>query len=58
MVIAKTTKAMNGELPASDQQCEVISEHIERLVRKGFFAAQGNARNWRFSEVGRVKDEL
>jgi hypothetical protein len=53
MVIAKVADAMGGDLPSEDEGGEVISEHIEALVRAGRLEAQGNTKNWRFSEVRR-----
>ena len=35
MVIAKVDVAMGGDLPSGDEGCEVISEHIEVLMRAG-----------------------
>jgi hypothetical protein len=53
MVIAKVAKAMGGDLPQGDDGYELISLHIEALVRDGRLVAQGNTKNWRFSEVRR-----
>jgi hypothetical protein len=54
MVIAKVADAMGGDLPSGDEGCEAISEHIEVLMRAGRLEAQGNTKNWRFSEVRRL----
>jgi hypothetical protein len=53
MVIAKVAKAIGGDLPQGDDGYELISLHIEALVRDGRLVAQGNTNNWRFSEVRR-----
>jgi hypothetical protein len=52
--VAKVADAMGGDLPSGDEGGEVISEHIEALVRAGRLEAQGNTKNWRFSEVRRL----
>jgi hypothetical protein len=53
MVIAQVAKGMGGDLPQGDDGYELISLHIEALVRDGRLMAQGNTKNWRFSEVRR-----
>ncbi len=57
-VIAKVADAMGGDLPSGDEGCEVISEHIEVLIRAGRLEAQGNTKNWRFSEVRRLDSKM
>lgn len=47
-VIGKVADTMGANVPT-----EVISDHIEALVRAGRLEAQGNTKNWRFSEVRR-----
>lgn len=54
MVIARTARAVHGELPNDDQCYDEISQHIEALVADGRLAARGNIRDWRHSEVLRV----
>jgi len=54
MVIAKVAVATDGDLPSGDEECEVISEHIEVLIRLGCLEARGNTKNCRFSEVRRL----
>jgi hypothetical protein len=49
--IVEVAKLTSSEIPSGDEGLEVISQHIEVLVRSGRLAAQGNTRNWRFSEV-------
>jgi Protein of unknown function len=44
MVIAKVAHA-SSELSASDEGYQLISDHIETLIRDGRLAAQGNTRN-------------
>jgi hypothetical protein len=51
MVIAKVAEAMGADLPTGDEGCELVSEHIEALVKNDRLEAQGDTRNWRFSEV-------
>lgn len=53
MVIAKVVEAMGTDLPTGDDGCELVSEHIEVLLRAGRLEAQGNTESWRFSEVRR-----
>jgi hypothetical protein len=53
MVIAKVTDAMGSDVPSGDEAYELITEHIQGLVRGGQLEAQGNTKNWRFSEVRR-----
>jgi hypothetical protein len=51
MVIARAVEAMSRDLPLGDEGYELISRRIEALVHDGRLAAQGDTRNWRFSEV-------
>jgi hypothetical protein len=51
MVIARVVNAMSHELPPGDEGYGVISGRIEALVHDGRLAAQGDTKNWRFSEV-------
>ena len=53
MVIAKVAREMGRDLPIGDEGCEVISSRIEVLISSGRLEAQGDTRNWRFSEVRR-----
>jgi Protein of unknown function len=53
MVIAKVSRAMSAELPIGNEGHEMIADRIEVLVRAGRLEAQGNTKNWRFSEVRR-----
>ncbi len=50
-VIAKVVDAMGSDLPTGDEGCQIVSERIEALVQSGRLEAQGNTKNWRFSEV-------
>ena len=50
MVIAKASEAIGSE---TSETYELISAGIEILVRSGRLEAQGNTKNWRFSEVRR-----
>jgi len=56
MVIARVINAMHDGLPPGDEGYEVISLRIKALVHDGRLIAQGDTRNWRFSEV-RIKPE-
>lgn len=51
MVIAKVANEMGADLPQGDEGCEVVAQHIEGLVSDGRLMAQGDTKNWRFSEV-------
>ena len=51
MVIARVVDAMSHDLPPGDESYEVISGRVEALVHEGRLAAQGDTKNWRFSEV-------
>ena len=53
MVIAKVLDTAGTDLPTGDEGCELVSGHIERLVSTGRLEAQGNTKNWRFSEIRR-----
>jgi hypothetical protein len=53
MVISKAADALGTELPTGDEGYELISDRIDVLVRAGRLEAQGNTKNWRFSEVRR-----
>jgi len=51
MVIARVVDAMSPDLLPTDADCEVVSRRIEALIGDGRLAAQGDLKNWRFSEV-------
>jgi hypothetical protein len=51
MVIAKVADALRHDLPPGDEGYDVISRRIETLVHDGRLVAQGDTKNWRFSEV-------
>jgi len=50
MVIARVVDAVRHDLPEHEGY-EIISRRIEALVHDGRLLAQGDIRNWRFSEV-------
>ncbi len=50
-MIGKIVGALGHDLPFGDEGCEIVSRRIEALVRDGRLAAQGDTRNWRFSEI-------
>lgn len=54
MVIVRVVDAVSHDLPRGDEGYEVISRRIEALVHDGRLVAQGDTKNWRFSEV-RIK---
>ena len=58
MVIAKVVEAMGTDLPTGDEGLELVSGHIEILVSFGRIEAQGNTKNWRFSEVRRASSGI
>ena len=51
LVISRAESALSRDLPARDERYEVIASRVEALVREGHLAAQGDIKNWRFSEV-------
>jgi len=51
MVIARVVEAIGRDLPSGDEGCEIISRRLDALVHDGRLAAQGDTKNWRFSEV-------
>ena len=51
MVIARVADATSHTLLTGDGGYEVISRRIEALVHDGRLVAQGDTKNWRFSEV-------
>ena len=50
MVIARVVDAVRQDLPEHEGY-EIISRRIEALVHDGRLLAQGDTKNWRFSEV-------
>ena len=53
MVISKVADAMGNDLPEGDDDYQLVARRIEALVSDGRLVAQGNIKNWRFSEVRR-----
>jgi hypothetical protein len=53
IVIAKTADVVRVDPSADDDTYAMIFRHIEVLVHKGKLVAQGNIKNWRFSEICR-----
>jgi len=51
MVIGKVAKGIGSELAEGDEGHEQVARRIEVLVNEGRLEAQGDVRNWRFSEV-------
>jgi hypothetical protein len=50
MVIARVVDAVRHDLP-EHKGYEIISRRVEALVHDGRLLAQGDTKNWRFSEV-------
>jgi hypothetical protein len=50
MVIGRVADGI-GDLPEGDEGYELVARRIEVLVEEGRLVAQGNIKNWRFSEV-------
>jgi hypothetical protein len=53
MVISRVVDAMGKNLPEGDEGYQLVAGRIEALVSDGSWVAQGNIKNWRFSEVRR-----
>lgn len=51
MVIGRVADGMSGDLPEGDDGHNLVAQRIEALVGDGRLEAQGNIKNWRFSEV-------
>jgi hypothetical protein len=50
MVMARVVDAVRHDLPEHEGY-EIISRRIEALAHDGRLLAQGDTKNWRFSEV-------
>jgi hypothetical protein len=53
MVIGRVAEAMGQDLPEGDDGYQLVARRIEGLVSAGRLIAQGDIKNWRFSEVRR-----
>ena len=53
MVISRVVDAMGTDLPEADDSYQLVARRVEALVNEGRLIAQGNIKNWRFSEVRR-----
>ena len=51
MVISRVADAMGNDLPEGDDGYQAVARRIETLVSEGRLVAQGDIKNWRFSEV-------
>jgi hypothetical protein len=51
MVVGKVAEAMGNDLPVGDEGYQQVARRIEVLVGEGRLVAQGDLKNWRFSEV-------
>jgi hypothetical protein len=52
-VILRVSEAMGNDLPQGEDGYQVVARRIESLVSEGRLTAQGDIKNWRFSEVRR-----
>ncbi len=50
-MIIKVADTLGSDLPAGDDGYDLIATRIEILVRDGHLLAQGDIKNWRYSEV-------
>jgi hypothetical protein len=53
MVIAQVVGAAGVDFPSGDEGCNLVSQRIDALVSDGRLEAQGDTKNWRFSEIRR-----
>jgi hypothetical protein len=53
MVVSRVADAMGNDLPEGDDGYQIVARRIEVLVSDGRLVAQGDIKNWRFSEVRR-----
>jgi len=51
MVISRVANGICDDFPEGDERYELVARRIEALVADGRLEAQGNIKNWRFSEV-------
>jgi len=51
MVVSRVARMVGGHLPETDEGYERIAQRVQALVKEGRLVAQGNLKNWRFSEV-------
>jgi len=50
-VIGRVADSMSNDFPHGDEGYDVVARRIEALVGEGRLMAQGNIKNWRFSEI-------
>jgi hypothetical protein len=50
-VVGRVADACANDLPDGDAANQTVAERIEALVGEGRLVAQGDIKNWRFSEV-------
>jgi hypothetical protein len=50
-VVSRVADACANDLPDGDAANQTVAERIEALVGEGRLVAQGDIKNWRFSEV-------
>jgi hypothetical protein len=51
MVLARAAKAPGLVFGESEDEYEVLAERLQQLADSGHVLAQGNLKEWRFSEV-------
>jgi hypothetical protein len=51
MVISKVADAVGNDLAVEDDAYQQVARRIEILVGEGRLVAQGDIKNWRFSEI-------
>jgi hypothetical protein len=51
MIIVETAERLGEKLPGANDAHPLMAGRIEALVRDGRLEAQGNTKEWRFSEV-------
>jgi hypothetical protein len=53
MIISRTADMLGNNPGEEDERYNLIASRIEALVLAGRVEAQGNIKNWRFSEIRR-----
>ena len=51
LVVALAQRMLGGNPPIGDAGLDLIAKRIEALVQDGRLLAQGDIKNWRYSEV-------
>jgi hypothetical protein len=53
LVMSKVAGAIGKDIPEGDDGYQLVARRVETLVSEGRLVAQGDIKNWRFSEVRR-----